>query len=387
MAETKGSATDHMETAPTCPDADQAFHCFPDLPAEIRRMIWSEFYLEPRTFHTKLYDWQVYCNKGGDDDDHVVLFDNETAEYIYKMAPVLPGLQSYYHSIDTSIDRTSADVARTVRPHFWLPPWVSCDGHWIGVMPSRDPANRTRRLTHPLPKDARVNWDADWTSVKEDYNLFQTGGWDADILLSPQTDWWANIRNLVLFYQPSFRRAESRFVTETNVDLWVCCRKMPQLEQVRAIFKPWPFKVATDPIYRIYELCEALDRFQRRYLLRQKSCADARTWRIKVDFVLPPQVAELPWGRVRSLMSRAGFMKEFEADLRDLRVLCESRYWWLQHILDHLGDLAWEFRTVDLEKDEEKGASQLFGRLNLEPIQAAMKGLDKWVEYDSQLDY
>ncbi|KAF6797053.1 hypothetical protein CSOJ01_13035 [Colletotrichum sojae] len=44
-------------------------------------------------------------------------------------------------------------------------------------------------------------------------------------------------------------------------------------------------------------------------------------------------------------------------------------------------------KVVDLEKDEEKGAIKLFSRLDLEPIQAVMKGLDKWVEHDAQQNY
>ncbi|KAF6829488.1 hypothetical protein CPLU01_07894 [Colletotrichum plurivorum] len=389
MAETKGSVTDQMDgdILPASSNADRTFHRFPDLPAEIRRMIWREFYLEPRTFHTQLCDWQVYYDTVDDDnDDQIILFGNETAEYMYKMAPALPGMQSYYDSIDTSIDRTSADVARTVRPHFWLPPWVSRDGEWIGVMPSRDPANGTRRPMRALPNEARVNWDADWTTVTDDYNIFHTGGWDANILVSPQTEWWANIRNLVFYYEPSLRLAESRFVTQSNVDLWICCRKMPLLEQVRAIFRPWPwlYEVATGPLYRIYELCEALSHFQRRYLLRKKSCADAHMWKVKVDFVLPPQMAELTWDRVWSLMSRAAFMTEFKAELRDLGVLRESRYGWLRFILNHVEDLASKFERVDLHEKEQKGLKQLFRRLDLAPIQAVMKGLDKWVEYDSQ---
>ncbi|KAF6814234.1 hypothetical protein CMUS01_12678 [Colletotrichum musicola] len=387
MAETKGSVTDQMDILPTSSNADRTFHHFPELPAEIRRMIWREFYLEPRTFHTQLCNWQMdYDAVDDEDDDHIISSDNERAIFIYKMAPALPGLQSYYDSIDTSIDRTSADVARNVRTHFWLPPWVARDGEWIRAMPSRDPANRTARPKHALPNEVRVNWDADWTNVTENYNIFRTGGGDAIILMSPQTEWWANIRNLVLYYQPSFGRAESRFVTESNVDLWICCRKMPLLEQVREIFCPWPWpsEVATDPIYRIYELCEALSHFQRRYLMRKKSCADAHMWKVKVDFVLPPQMAELTWDRVRSLMSRAAFMTEFKAGLRDLGVLRELRYGWLRFILDHVEDLASKFERVDLDKEEQKGLKQLFRRLDLEPIQAVMKGLDKFFEYDSQ---
>ncbi|KAI8293982.1 hypothetical protein K4K56_003416 [Colletotrichum sp. SAR 10_98] len=128
----------------------QAFQRFPQLPPAIRRMIWKEFYLIPRQF---LAHWEGYED----------LVGNDTILLSWDLAPVGPGrsltANSYYYSIDNTIDRMSRSVALSLRKRFGFPTYRRN---------SLDPWSITQPPQQGSKSDVMINWEVDFINLNKE---------------------------------------------------------------------------------------------------------------------------------------------------------------------------------------------------------------------------
>lgn len=366
----RAQPTDSLPPAPAAesPDAGRTFHLFPDLPAELRRMIWREFYLEPRYFIVGDYDGGFHEDPEHPNASRLWIFDTT-----WYMTPYSRCVR-YWRSVDTSIDRMSRDVAHGVRDRVWFPLWARAyemDTD-LGSLPWRDPERHPSGRRFEYPADTRINWDVDWTRICSPRGYTELA-YD-NLIIFPITDWWANIRNLATHWSfPCYTGFlhYHRGISDANMSLWVCCQRMPALEAVRAVVQP-----SYHPVYaRLVEMLSSISHFQRLHLLRQESCANSHIRGVRVDVVFSmPGVSWPPsWSRLRTLMSKARFMKEFEGESgRGLQF--------------YLKGMAQDFADVELSEDEVEGSGQLFCNFDLRPVQAVVRSLDEWMEHRHDFD-
>ncbi|KAF6792364.1 hypothetical protein CMUS01_16166 [Colletotrichum musicola] len=358
---------------PKSPDAGRTFHPFPKLPAELRRMVWREFYLEPRYFIVIEDGGVDHIDPGSQPDQWHTSYEDTQRMTAYSRCA------RYWRSIDTAIDHTSREVARGLRSRFWFPTWAftytNYVQNWLGSLPWRDPAKNPEEEGYQYPADIHINWDTDWINFNSFFFELSSGDiGDASIVASPKMDWLANIRNLsVPWHIPGYGVGD-KDVNLSNESLWACCRAMPALAAVRGLLQLHLLTAATP---RAIDMCASIDHFQRLHLLRQESCVNDHILGVKVDIICTiPGVAWPPsWSRLQALLSRARFLNEFEEDWAKMD----------SHMAALLKRTAPSFAEVDLSEDEVKGSEQLFRDLNLEPIQAAVRCLDDWIEYRNQL--
>ncbi|KAF6807154.1 hypothetical protein CSOJ01_08342 [Colletotrichum sojae] len=358
---------------PKSPDAGRTFHPFPKLPAELRRMIWREFYLEPRYFIADEEEDVEYRDPSLQPSPWLMSY-----ELTMRMTPY-SRCARYWRSVDTAIDHTSREVARGLRSRFWFPTWAfAYNSHvevWLESLPWRDPAKHPEKEGYQYPADVQINWDADWINVNLFFAEMSSGDvGDAAKVASPRMDWLANIRNLAIpWHIPGYGFADKE-VGLSNESLWACCQIMPALAAVRGLLQLHHLTAATP---RVIDMCASIDHFQRLHLLRQESCINDHIRRVRVDIICNmPGVPWPPsWSRLRALLSGARFLNEFEEDWAKMP----------SHMAALLKGTAEKFAEVALSEDEVKGSEQLFRDLNLEPIQAAVRGLDDWIEYHSHL--
>lgn len=359
----------NVPAPPESADAGRTFHPFPNLPAELRRMIWREFYLEPRYFIAD-EDEQVYHTDPGLHPGQWHM----TWEFIQRMTPY-SRCARYWRSIDAAIDYTSREVARGLRSRAWFPTWAftTTDGPYSSL-PWRDPAQNLRG-GYQYPADVHVNWDADWINLNIFFSeLFLGVTGEGPVVTPPTRDWWASIRNLAVPWQvPDFGICDKE-VSTTSENLWACCQFMPALAAVRGLLQPRGLTAATP---RVVGMCASIDHFQRLHLLRQESCVNDHIRGVRLDVICKiPGVTWPPsWSRLRALLSGAHFLNEFEEDWAGMDTPMTALF----------KGSAEAFAEVELSEDEVKGSEQLFRDLDLEPIQVTLRGLDNWIEYKKQL--
>ncbi|KAF6829483.1 hypothetical protein CPLU01_07889 [Colletotrichum plurivorum] len=365
----------NVPAPPKGPDAGRTFHPFPKLPAELRRMIWREFYLEPRYFIAGEDSEASYG------EDSPLPLDQDqwhfSREFTQRMTPY-SRCARYWRAIDTAIDCTSREVARGLRGRVWFPTWAFAfkgddDGAWVGSLPWRDPAKNPQR-GYQYPSDVRINWDTDWINLSYLFEILCSGDLDdPSVVSSPKLDWWANIQNLAVPWNVPDYGIGDRSVTVPKMNLWVCCQKMPALTAVRGLLQPLRLPAATP---RVVDLCASVDYFQRLHLLRLESCANEHIRRVRLEITCKmPGITWPPsWSRVRVLLSGVRFRNEFEEDWAKIHPAM---------VFEFERD-AERFAEVELSEDEVEGSEQLFRELDLEPIQVAVRGLDDWIEYERQ---
>ncbi|KAH9240746.1 hypothetical protein K456DRAFT_1717528 [Colletotrichum gloeosporioides 23] len=153
--------------------APSDFKLFAKFPNCIKSMIWKEFYSQPRYFIT----YPVYRGRPRKYEFEVPLG--------WALRPKGPQT-SYHNTIDTQIDQLSSFVASRVRPRFTIeiPLKTTDDGQ--PLRPAKGCSKRKSKVAH-----VNISWNFDFIHVKlaihqESQNLI------------PQSEWFRNIRNIVL---------------------------------------------------------------------------------------------------------------------------------------------------------------------------------------------
>lgn len=180
---------------------ERSFPQFSKFPIEIKLLVWEQFYLEPRHFMIKEYQWNNGDRRGLPSKSNTSWTFN-TLTWCFHAAS---SSSKHYNDIDTTIDRVSSSVASRLRPRFWLPTWSLFHEYnhleyydkncctWSSV-PSRG-ALEPWMNQHRISADPRINWNTDFIHF----------AFDPKLCFPRQFDWLANIQNVVTgaFWNPT----------------------------------------------------------------------------------------------------------------------------------------------------------------------------------------
>ncbi|KAF0321600.1 hypothetical protein GQ607_011113 [Colletotrichum asianum] len=240
----------------------QHFKKFSQLPPTVQKMVWTEFYRNPRYFVAK---WTQWCelikhdqddgkqddNKADDSDEGCSVEDNydeyepeaddssltSVSNYFvhhsgWELEPIRTKAH-YYDAIDNTIDQMSRDVAKGLRTSLRLPVWTCSTGDHLGFWSNTSSHGRAT-------EDPVINFESDFIYI-------QKTGW-------PQTQALAGSEDEV-------RREVAKGFTRENLWLWKMRRYLPNLKVIRRALTDKAPQLLNEWAYfqTRYLLCEAHD--------------------------------------------------------------------------------------------------------------------------------
>ncbi|KAJ0347970.1 hypothetical protein COL26b_006577 [Colletotrichum chrysophilum] len=268
----------------------QHFKKFSQLPRAVQKMVWTEFYRNPRYFVAKWVQWCELIkhdqddgkqddNKADDSDEGCSVEDNydeyepeaddsslmSVSNYFvhhsgWELEPIRTKAH-YYDAIDNTIDPMSREVAKGLRPSLRLPVWTCSTEDHLGFWSNTSSHSRAT-------EDPVINFESDFIYIQK------TGWPQTQALVSKRyLKWMGSIRNVIIDTdvnlqagsEDEVRREVAKGITRENLWLWKMRRYLPNLKVIR--------RALTD---KAPQLLNEWAYFQTRYLLRE---AHDEQWR------------------------------------------------------------------------------------------------------------